>query len=215
MLSKCLVTFGFGDVSAPLLKAAMPTHYRYAEAHGYDYLVPSEQCARRFRPVWGRPASWLKVGVARGLLDSYDVVLWLDADVAVLRHDIDILDESPQAPMAMVVHHTPDGAVPNCGVWVLRSGAGAFLDSLWDCPEFARSAGWWEQAAVIHRLGGDPDQTPVNVPAGPLWDELPYHWNPHRNDARGIPADARFFHATMFDDRLSAMKEAIHASQAT
>ena len=213
MLSKCLTTFGFGEVSAPLLKAAMPTHYRYAEEHGYDYVVPSDQAVSRFPKVWGRDASWFKVAVIGSLLAAYDVVLWLDADVAVLRHDTDILDEAPDRPMSMVVHNTPDGEVPNCGVWLLRKQAREFLDELWDVQPFARSAGWWEQAAVIHKLGGNPDATPVAVPAGPAWGELPYEWNPHRNDPRGIPRAARFFHATMFDDRLSAMKEAIHASQ--
>lgn len=213
MLTKCLTTFGFGESSSSLLRQAMPTHYRYAEAHGYDYVVPSDRAAARFPQVWGRDASWFKVAVAESLLATYDVVLWLDADVAVLRHDTDILDEAPDRQMSMVVHCTPDGAVPNCGVWLLRKQARQFLNGLWDAPQFARSAWWWEQAAVIHQLGGDPDATPVSVPQGPLWGELPYEWNPHRHDPRGIPRAARFFHATMFDDRLTAMKEAIRASE--
>ena len=212
-MHKCLATFGIGDDAAALLRVALPTHLRYCEAHGYDLVVPQMPAVGRFPKVWGRPASWFKVALIHGLLDAYDVVLWLDADVAVLRHDTDILDEATDAPMHMVVHHTDDGAVPNCGVWLVRRQAQQFLDNLWDAPTFKKSEFWWEQAAAIHLLGGDPDAKPVVVPPGPLWAELPYEWNPHVQDPRGIPRAARFFHATMFDDRLAAMKEAIHASQ--
>lgn len=212
-MRKCLATFGFGDDAAALLRLALPTHLRYCEAHGYDLVVPQPLSVKQFPRVWGRHASWFKVSLIHSLLDAYDVVLWLDADVAVLRHDVDIIDEATEAPMHMVVHHTSDGAVPNCGVWLVRKPAKQFLDNLWDAPTFKKSEFWWEQAAAIRLLGGDPDAKPVLVPPGPLWAELPYEWNPHKRDPRGIPRAARFFHATMFDDRHAAMKEAIHASQ--
>jgi hypothetical protein len=82
------------------------------------------------------------------------------------------------------------------------------LESLWPLTGFSRSGCWWEQAALIAALGGDPDATPVDVPAGRAWAELPYEWNPHRRDARGVSA-CRFFHATCFPDRKAAMLEAI------
>ena len=209
---KCLTTFGFGPDAAAMLRVSLPTHLRYCETHDYDLVVPQMPAVGRFRRANGRHASWFKVAMLESLLDAYDVVLWLDADVAVLRHDVDILADATDAPMHMVVHHTPDGAVPNCGVWLVRKTAKPFLANLWDAPESSRSGCWWEQAAVIHGLGGDPNATPVAVPAGPLWGELPYQWNPHLYDGRGIPADARFFHATMFADRVQALKEAIDAS---
>jgi hypothetical protein len=116
--------------------------------------------------------------------------------------------------MHMVVHHTPDGAVPNCGVWHVRRAAAGILESLWKHNSFVKSDCWWEQAALIHVLGGDPDATPTLTPPGPLWGELPYEWNPHIRDARGIPGDCRFFHATQFQDRFAAMMERADAQTA-
>jgi hypothetical protein len=189
-----------------LMNVSLPTFARYAQKHGYDLFVPSgEQLAGLSRPV-----PWGKVPLILSLLSAgYDAVLWLDADVGVIRHDKDILDDLPaDAPMGLVVHRTPDGAVPNSGVWLVRSAASETLESLWPLDGFRRSAGWWEQAALIAALGGDPDATPVSVPAGPTWAELPYEWNPHARDPRGF-AGCRFFHATTLPDRHAALMEAI------
>lgn len=204
-MKKALTTFGLGPM-AELVDVALPTFARYAQAHGYDLFVPSgAQFAGMIRPV-----SWGKLPLIMSLLKSgYDAVLWLDADVAVVMHDRDILDDLPaDAPMGLVVHHTDDGAVPNCGVWLARAAATELLESLWPLDGFRRSNGWWEQAALIAALGGDPDATPVEVPAGRAWAQLPYEWNPHRRDRRGVDG-CRFFHATCFPDRKAAMIEAL------
>ena len=143
------------------------------------------------------------------LKGGYDTVLWLDADVVVVKYDKDIIDDLPaDAPMGMVVQHTPDGAVPSTGVWVVQKEAEELIESLWPLNGFNRSACWWEQAALIAALGGDPDATPVEVPAGRAWAQLPYEWNPHCRDPRGVSA-CRFFHATCFPDRKAAMLEAL------
>ncbi len=206
---KCLTSFAFGP-QEPLLDIALPTFHRYAREHDYDLYIPRHNAMQRFEQIDGRCVSWFKVLVLSSLLDSYDVVLWLDADVAVLRHDRDILDDADDRPQHMVVHETEDGSVPNCGVWLVRKQAKFFLDELWSHDGFRRSSSWWEQAAVIHCLGGDPDaQHDVGVPDGPLWGRLPYEWNPHVKDRRGIPEDARFFHATMFQDRAAEMRRRI------
>jgi hypothetical protein len=204
-MKKALTTFGLGPM-AELLDVSLPTFARYAQTHGYDLFVPSGQ---QFSSI-NRHASWGKIPLIVSLLrGGYDAVLWLDADVAVVEHDKDIIDDLPaDAPMGLVVHRTPDGAVPNCGVWLVRAEAAEMLESLWPLDGFRRSACWWEQAALIAALGGDPDATPVAVPAGRAWVELPYEWNPHLRDSRGV-ADCRFFHATCFPDRKAAMLEAI------
>jgi len=204
-MKKALTTFGLGPM-ADLLDVSLPTFAWYAQTHGYDLFVPSgEQFAGMKRPL-----SWGKIPLILSLLrGGYDAVLWLDADVAIVRHDRDILDDLPaDAPMGMAVHHTEDGAVPNCGVWLVRAEAAELLESLWPLDGFRRSACWWEQAALIAALGGDPDATPVDVPAGQAWAELPYEWNPHARDPRGF-TEFRFFHATCFPDRKEAMIQAL------
>jgi len=204
-MKKVITTFGLGPM-AELLDVSLPTFACYAQTHGYDLFVPSGAQFSSFN----RPASWGKIPLIVSLLrGGYDAVLWLDADVVIVEHDRDILDDLPaDAPMGVVVHHTPDGAVPNCGVWLVRAEAAEFIKSLWSLDGFRRSAGWWEQAALIAALGGDPDATPVDVPAGRAWAELPYEWNTHCRDPRGASA-GRFFHATCFPDRKAAMLEAI------
>jgi hypothetical protein len=204
-MKKALTTFGLGPM-AELLDISLPTFAWYAQTHGYDLFVPSGEQFSSMR----RHPSWGKIPLIMSLIQSgYDTVLWLDADVAVVRHDKDIVDDLPaDAAMGMVVHHTEDGAVPNCGVWLVRAEAAEMLESLWPLNEFRRSSCWWEQAALIAALGGDPDATLVAVPAGRAWAELPYQWNSHVRDSRGI-SDFRFFHATCFPDRKAAMLEAL------
>jgi hypothetical protein len=201
-MKKVLTTFAFGQHS-DLLDVSLPTFRRYAAIHGYDLYVPA---GSNFAAN-DRPFAWLKIPTILALLESgYQAVLWMDADVTVIKHDKDILKDAGHAPLAMAVQHTPDGAVPSTGVWVVRDGAQPLLREAWSKDSFQRSSCWWEQAAVIDRLGGDPDATPVLVPPGPMWHELPYEWNPHIRDARGI-AGCRFFHATGFADRRAAMLE--------
>lgn len=205
-MRRVLASFGFGP-HAELLQIAIPGFARYAAAHGYDLFIP--QASFFSDEAKSRPASWMKIPLLKRLFgDGAESVLWLDADVVVKRFDKDISDDCGDHPLHMVVHRTNDGAVPNAGVMYMRSSFSPHLDSVWDRSGFARSGGWWEQAAVIDLLGGDPDATPVAVPAGPLWSELPYEWNPHVRDSRGVPAGCRFFHATSFPDRVSCMREA-------
>lgn len=197
MIKKALTTFAYGP-QADLLEVSLPTFQRYALVHGYDLFVPAQRDLNRHH-------SWMKIPLICSLLNVYDTVLWLDADVVVRRFDVDIESVTPPSPMHMVVHETPDGSVPNCGVWIVRKEAAEFLESLWPLTGFARSECWWEQAAVIAGLGGDPDATPTSTPGGSGWGQLPYEWNPHPHDRRGVPADCRFFHATMAPDRKAAM----------
>lgn len=201
-MKKVITTFAFGPQRS-LLDVCLPTFARYAEIHGYDLFVPAENSFADHPP---RPYSWSKVPLIESLIESgYETVLWLDADVVVRRYEKDILSDASGAAFSAVVHRTPDGRVPNMGVWLVRSAALSFLRSLWPLDSFLRSSCWWEQAAVIAALGGDPDADIVSAPRSELMDELPYEWNPHIADERGIPGDCRFFHATMFHDRRAAM----------
>lgn len=205
-MRRVLTSFGFGP-HAELLQIAIPGFARYAAKHGYDLLIP--QASFFSDDARARPPSWMKIPLIKRLLDDgAESVLWLDADVVVRRFDKDISDDcGDRRPLHMVVHHTSDGGVPNAGVMYMRKEFSPHLDSVWRQCNFARSSCWWEQAGLISVIGGDPDASPVSVPAGPLCGELPYEWNPHVMDSRSIPDDARFFHATCFGDRAGVMRK--------
>lgn len=207
-MRRVITSFGFGEACSRLMRISVPTFAAYADTHDYDLFIPSSSYFSKWNSILDdRCASWLKVLLLQELLEKYDEVLWLDCDVAVLRFDKDIAEDTTNAPMHMVVHETQDGAVPNCGVWYLKKQAAETLAKLWQHNSFKRSSGWWEQAALIHVLGGEPDATPTVTPPGPLWGELPYEWNPHVRSSLGLPDDMRFFHATTFKDRQKAMEE--------
>jgi hypothetical protein len=220
-LRKAIVTFGVGG-SRPLLDISLPTFRRYADAHGYELVIGE--------PPASANVSWRKLPLLIELFrEGYDALVWIDADIVVLRYDRDILDDSPH-PLGLVVHEVPEGKVPNCGLMVLRWPLGIAPLVTAQAVAEARQAGgrpfrraeWWEQAAIIEALGGDPDADMVDVPQGaqlatgtPLraWGGLPYVWNPHPHDYRGHPVDARCFHATMCARQCEAMAEAVMTAE--
>ena len=201
MTRKCITTFGFGESGKELLDVSLPTFARYASIHGYDLFVPPETIKQDRHPAW------YKIPVLVHLLKLYDEVLWIDSDMVAVRYDKDVAQDASPAPINMVVHHTVCGAVPNTGFLYLRKPALPYIQESWDYTHVYSSKYWWEQAALIARLGGYPDARPVYLPPNDLWSELPYEWNPHKDDSRGVPEDCRFFHATMFPDRKQAMLE--------
>jgi len=196
---RCLVTFGWGEPGREQLDISLPLFSRYASRYGYDLFVAPETMRVDRHPAWH------KILVLPKLLESYDEVLWIDSDIVIMRYDKDIAQDASPAPFNLVVHHTVAGAVPNSGVLYLRKQAKPYLEECWNITYPSSVQIWWEQAALINRLGGNCDARPVYLPPNDLWSELPYEWNPHILDPRGVPEDCRFFHATMFPDRKQVM----------
>lgn len=207
-MRKVLISMADGNPAyREMLAISAPSHAKYAAIHGYEYAMASPRVVDALRDE--RAPSWAKVELLRqcGLKTGHGFALFLDADVCVCDYDKDIIEDFPVGKkFGMVVHHTSDGAVPNCGVLACMGDCEYELNHIWHAPAFRRSEFWWEQAAMIHLLGGDPDATPVSVPEGPLWGELPYQWNPHANDPRGFPPGIRFFHATMLAERAKTLR---------
>ena len=216
-MRKAIVTFGVGE-SRRLLDVSLPTFRRYADRHGYELIIGE--------PPPSPDVSWRKLPLLIDLLrEGYDALVWIDADIVVLSYDRDILDDSPH-PLGLVVHQVPEGSVPNCGLMVLRWPLGivplvqaqAIAETRQKSERPFRRSAWWEQAAIIEALGGDPDADLIAVPSHAQlvtgtettrWGRLPYEWNPHPHDWRGYPTNARCFHATMSADRYEAMTMAV------
>lgn len=206
---KILTSFGFGN-QFELLKIAIPSFIKYAQSNGYDFFVPNED----FFSVKTkeRHYSWWKIELLTRLFDSYDRILWLDADVVACYFDHDIFEEfDKDSHVGMVVHEVPIGFVPNCGVWALDKKCMSWLPDLWQYNNLPRSDGWWEQDAMLYKLGIDSGSNNIKLPSSyPIpWTQLDYSWNPHVHDRRGIPNKIKFFHATMFKDRASIMSNII------
>lgn len=205
-MKKALLSFGFGN-QAKLLNIALPTFHKYANIHNYDLIIPSENFFSHNTKQ--RHYSWWKIELISRTFQSYDKILWIDADVVVCDFSKDIMDDlSTDSHVGMVVHDVPEGLVPNCGVWTLDKKCTIWFDGLWECNNLPRSNVWWEQTAMLHKLGIDTSARILRMPDSFSipWTQLDYLWNPHAHDKRGIPLNMRFFHSTMFKDRAEAMK---------
>jgi hypothetical protein len=183
-VGRVLVSLGTGK-QQKLLRLASVTFRRYARKHGYELELHDEVVDP------SRPPAWSKVALIRRLLDSNDVVLWLDADIVVVRSDRDIADELPDDRfMAMVEHNVGGKANPNTGVMVIRSGEEAkrFFAEVWESTRYLEHR-WWEQAAVMHLLGYDPD-TGERVRDSAWQDRIHWlgkEWNSIRDDPAPQP----------------------------
>lgn len=209
-MKKVLTTFAAGEAHEAMLAVTLPAMARYARENDYSLHIPPYGEVMDFCGGDPRNASWAKVAIIMGLLGKHGFVLWLDADVLPRRFDKDIEADCGEA-LSMVVHQTHDGSVPNCGVLGVRRSVQAInvlADTLRHGPpgRWERSPWWWEQAEIIAQLGGDPNAPQISVPESPLWSALPYEWNPHIADARGVPDNCRFFHATQWQDRVAELK---------
>jgi hypothetical protein len=145
-----LCSIGAGP-HAELLEISGQTFGIYAERHGYDLALRTELAAPE------RPASWSKVLVVQELLDTYDLVFWVDADAAIVDPSVDVADELDRRAQIGLVAHEYDGqVVPNCGVMVVRSRRAArrFLRAVWERTSYVDHK-WWENAAVLDLLGYD------------------------------------------------------------
>ncbi|NDC71888.1 MAG: hypothetical protein EBZ62_00335 [Sphingobacteriia bacterium] len=205
--NKVIASFGFGSHSN-LLDLSILTFNKYARTHNYDLFVPNNSFFSATTKT--RHYSWWKLELISKLLATYDIVLWIDADVIIRDFNQDILDDFNQTDhMGLVVHETPDGSVPNCGVWILNKKSLSWFDQLWEYDDFKSSKYWWEQASLLHTLGINPDVRPIQLPkkSSIPWTKLDYRWNPHINDHRAIPEDYRFFHSTMIDNKIEITKK--------
>ncbi len=208
-MKKIISSFGFGP-HAQMLEIALPTFSRYAQTHSYDLFIPDKSFFSE--ETKQRPCSWWKIELIQKLFESYDRILWIDSDALICKFDKDIFDDfAEDSHVGMVVHEVPIGKVPNCGIWLLDKKCMSWFPQLWQYDNLPRSDGWWEQDAMLHMLGIDSGSNDIKLPEkfDIPWTQLDYLWNPHVHDHRGIPPDLKFFHATMFQDRVFIMKEVL------
>jgi hypothetical protein len=173
---KAIASIGTGP-HRHLLRLAARSFRPYARRHGYELHLHTATVDG------SRPPAWSKVPILRGLLESNDLVVWLDSDLVIVDPRDDLADALPADRfLGLVEHRTKEGRVPNSGVLVLRAceQARTFLDDVWDQEDLVDHV-WWENAAIARLLGYDlgppvrlADPTPLLTEHTALLDE---HWN--------------------------------------
>jgi hypothetical protein len=205
-MKKVITSFGIGE-HKNLLNICVSNLYTYAQKHNYDLFIPSELFFNA--ETKKLPPAWWKIDIIQYLFNQYDQVLWIDADVLICEFEKDIADEIDISnDFGVVVHETPDGHIPNSGVWFLNNSSTNWLHKLKNFTNFRRSKCWWEQAALLYLIGIDPDAEKIILPHSYKikWQTLDYSWNPHIHDHRGIPLNTKFFHSTCYPNRMHAIK---------
>jgi hypothetical protein len=165
-LNKALVTMYAAEATV-LRDVTLPLFEGYAERHGYNVEIASA--------VAGLPPAWGKVAALRDALARYDLVVWVDADAAVLDPGEDVADCIPQHAFQAIAVEPRSGWCT--WLWALRSdpNAHAFLAAVWDLrrdhtdwSDCEGANGRWEQAAVTHLLARDGCAGTAAL--GPEWD---------------------------------------------
>ena len=185
MVRKALATIGTGAMR-PVLDQSLHTFRRFGERHGYDVVVGGEEAIEDRAPAWN------KVLLLRSLLESYDYVLWIDADAIILDDSIDPVSLLGDGHYQALVRYRWNEEECACtGVWLLRNveKAIAFLDAVWNGGEGYLRLHPWEQAAAMRLLGYsvDPDRfvAATEWTNGTLWlanewDTIPAFTLKHR-----------------------------------
>jgi hypothetical protein len=182
-MRKAIVSLGAGPQQR-LLRLAARSVRPYAARHGYELELHTEAVD----PT--RPAPWSKIVLLRELARSYDLLLWLDADVVIVDRSTDIAVElEPGRFLYLVEHATREGRMPNSGVMLLRGGEPtvAFLDEVYAQDDLIEHR-WWENAAICRLLGYRLDPIGPGAPTA-LLSESTKLISPRWNAIRDAPVE--------------------------
>jgi hypothetical protein len=201
--SRAICSLATGDAYRALLARSALSYERYAIRWGWDLVLSAEDLAE------GRPASWARIPLLRALMDDYEWLLWLDADVVIVDLEADIGAELRPDRDLYLVEQCWDGTftagsrakqyTANAGVMVIRSGewAKSFLDEVWARISYVDHP-WWENAAILELLGYGLE--PARLVSPTAWLErtafLDTRWNSIEVDRADPPA---FVHRGLHD----------------
>lgn len=154
--------------------------YRYCVRHGYTLIAHT----RTLFPA--RPTAWSKILAIRDALKAHDIVLWTDADAAIVDQEADLSRwcSEPEIEMIIAAENGSVGYVHgNSGVLIFRRTERVFklLDDWWNAPPDdspvnigSMGGGPWDQKWLLRLLREDPTRVSMAI-AG---DEL--NAAPHR-----------------------------------
>ena len=183
---RVLCSLGIGPY-VDILAVSSLTFEAYAARHGYDLVLSTEPIAPE------RPPAWQKIAMVRRLLDSYEEVLWVDADAIFLDISQDVADLVRPGKDLYLVEHVWEGGSArsaNTGVFLIRATdwSRSFLDRVWAAEQWVDHP-WWENAAILDMLGYavPPDLSPPYKARVSDLEErvelLPAEWNSTEGEA--------------------------------
>lgn len=161
-----------------LLEIGLPTLRAYAKRHRFDLVTVTHDTA------FGRAATWGKLPIIYRLLQSYEVVVWLDADTIVVDPSRNIAEElRPDKDIYLVeLYHELGGRVPNAGVMMFRAGACAesLILRAWQRTDLV-DRNWRDNGAIAELLGYRVEPLPWLRTHTTAWSErtryLDLCWN--------------------------------------
>ncbi len=178
-MRKAIVSLGSGPQSR-LLALAARSFRPYAARHGYNLELRTQIVDP------SRPAPWSKVVLLRSLAESYDLLLWLDADLVIVDRSLDIASELEEGRFLYLAEHaTREGRMPNSGVMLMQGGKETvdFLDDVYAQEDLINHR-WWENAAICRLLGYQLDPVGPGEPTPLLRDHtklISARWNSIRD----------------------------------
>tara|TARA_R110002020_G_scaffold350563_1_gene563988 strand:+ start:1545 stop:2246 length:702 start_codon:yes stop_codon:yes gene_type:complete len=206
-LKKCITSYGF-KYRKQVFEKTKPFMEEYASSCRADFFSPrvghfQEWIEGQELFSWDNPSAicWLKIPLLISLLEDYDEVLWLDADVVVTGSD-NVFKEALDAPMGMVLGQCDAGEFYNTGVWLVKKEAKEFLSEIKINPDVAKGGRWFravgydgEMPMVLDALGVDVKSDIICTPESDMCGELDYKYHNIFHDYRKIQEDAVFAHA--------------------
>ncbi|HEX7189565.1 MAG TPA: hypothetical protein VF423_15200 [Actinomycetes bacterium] len=154
---RLILTAAGPTMHAVLHDLSLPSFQRYAQRWGYAVRAVDLPSDGSGADAAAQTAKWAKVRLLREALAGHEMVLWLDADVLLLRDDEDVADHLlPGDFQALALEQVPaeHRVNPNTGVWLLRGPSAVdFLDQV---ERLGPQPGpWADQGAVLAALGWD------------------------------------------------------------
>lgn len=146
--TKAICSMGSGNYRGLLSRSAI-SFEKYARRWDWDLILSTEDLAER------RPFPWGKIPLLRALMDDYEWLPWVDANVVMVDIEADITREIREDKDLYLVEHHGTEYHANTGVMLLRSSdwSREFLDEVWALGEIYRDHRWWENAAAPVLLG--------------------------------------------------------------
>ena len=173
---------------------------KFAEVNNYDFVCKSLHYLKTNET---EPSSWKKLYLFKELFKTYDFILWIDADVIIKKFDDDPFNYMEDYYQGLVYHLVGNEIWPNCGVWALSKNCYTmgYIDRM-ILKSHCKNHGFWEQQANIELMAEDDYFKRKTV-------DLPYKFNYHDVDNRGLESEASFLHAAgyPYNIRLEKMKK--------